>query len=71
MTKPDEPVLYYLKGDDAPHRGFVREELLAVPSDTQLPPDGSSCVEDCVTFFSVALETGQPGVIADETHGVV
>ncbi|MEW8191821.1 MAG: DDE-type integrase/transposase/recombinase [Candidatus Thiodiazotropha endolucinida] len=40
VTKPDEPVLYYLQGDDAPQRGFVREELLAVPSDTQLPPDG-------------------------------
>ena len=35
-----KPVLYYLQGDDAPRRGFVREELLAVPSDTQLPPDG-------------------------------
>ena len=40
VTKPDEPVLYYLQGDDAPQRGFVREELLAVPPDTQLPPDG-------------------------------
>ena len=40
VTKPDEPVLYYLQGDDTPQRGFVREELLAVPSDTQLPPDG-------------------------------
>ena len=40
VTKPDEPVLYYLQGYDAPKRGFVREELLAVPSDTQLPPDG-------------------------------
>ena len=40
LTKPDEPVLYYLQGDDAPQRGFVREELLAVPSGTQLPPDG-------------------------------
>ena len=40
VTKPDEPVLYYLQGDDAPQRGFVREELFAVPSDTQLPPDG-------------------------------
>ena len=39
VTKPDEPVLYYLKGDNVPQRGFVREELLAVPSDTQLPPD--------------------------------
>ena len=39
VTLPDEPVLYYLQGDDTPQRGFVREELLAVPSDTQLPPD--------------------------------
>jgi len=39
-TKPGEPVLYYLQGDDAPRRGFVREELLVVPSETQLPPDG-------------------------------
>lgn len=40
ITKPDEPVLYYL--DDGPSRGFVREELLMVPSDTQLPPDRQS-----------------------------
>ena len=40
VTKPDEPVLYNLQDDDAPQRGFVREELPAVPSDTQLPPDG-------------------------------
>jgi len=38
LTKPDEPVLYYL--DDGPRRGFVREELLVVPPNTQLPPDG-------------------------------
>lgn len=38
VTKPNEPVLYYL--DDGPQRGFVREELLVVPPDTQLPPDG-------------------------------
>ena len=38
VTKPDEPVLYYLL--DGPARGFVQEELLAVPTDTQLPPDG-------------------------------
>jgi hypothetical protein len=31
-------VLYYLL--DGPARGFVREELLVVPPDTQLPPDG-------------------------------
>jgi len=38
VTKPDEPVLYYLQ--EGPERGFVREELLIVPPDTQLPPDG-------------------------------
>ena len=38
VTKPDEPVLYYLQ--DGPPRGFVREELLVVSPDTQLPPDG-------------------------------
>ena len=36
VTKPDEPVLYYLM--DGPERGFVREELLVVPPDTELPP---------------------------------
>ena len=38
VTKPDESMLYYLQDD--PPRGFVREELLVVPPDTQLPPDG-------------------------------
>ena len=38
VTKTGEPVLYYLA--DGPQRGFVREELLVVPPDTQLPPDG-------------------------------
>ncbi|MES9881870.1 MAG: DDE-type integrase/transposase/recombinase [Sedimenticola sp.] len=38
VTKPEEPVLYYLQ--DGPARGFVREELLVVPPDTVLPPDG-------------------------------
>lgn len=38
VTKPNEPVVYYLL--DGPQRGFVREELLVVPPDTQLPPDG-------------------------------
>ena len=36
LDKPDEPVLYYLH--DGPKRGFVREELLVVPPNTQLPP---------------------------------
>lgn len=38
VTKPDEPVLYYLL--EGPPRGFVREELLVVPPDPQLPPEG-------------------------------
>ena len=36
MTKPNEPVVYYLS--DGPKRVFVREELLVVPPNTQLPP---------------------------------
>ena len=36
VTKPDEPVVYYLF--DGPKRGFVREELMVVSTDTQLPP---------------------------------
>ena len=38
VSKLGEPVLYYLQ--DGPELGFVREELLLVPPDTQLPPDG-------------------------------
>jgi len=34
MIKPDEPVIYYLF--DGPKRGFVGQELLVVPPDTQL-----------------------------------
>ena len=37
VTKPNEPVLYYLR--HGPKRGFVREELLVVPPNTQLPPE--------------------------------
>ena len=33
VTKPGEPALYYLR--DSP--GLVREELLVVPPNTQLP----------------------------------
>ena len=36
MPRPNEPVVYYLS--DGPKRGFVREELLVVPPNTQLPP---------------------------------
>ena len=37
MIKPDAPVIYYLS--DGLKRWFVREELLVVPPDTQLPPE--------------------------------
>ena len=36
-----DPIVYYLRdatNSRAPKRGFVREELLVVPDDTQLPP---------------------------------
>ena len=36
VTKPNEPVIYYLH--DGPKHGFVREELLVVPPNTQLSP---------------------------------
>ena len=36
VTKSGAPVVYYL--DCGPPRGFVREELQVVPSDTQQPP---------------------------------
>ena len=37
FTKPNQPVLFYLH--DGPKRGFMREELLVVPPNTQLPPE--------------------------------
>jgi len=37
FSKLDQPILYYLH--DGPKRGFVREELLVVPPNTQLPPE--------------------------------
>ena len=36
VRKTDSPSMYYLLG--APARGFVREKLLVVPADTELPP---------------------------------
>ena len=37
VTKSNTPIVYYL--ENGPKRGFVREELLIVPHDTELPPD--------------------------------
>ena len=36
VTKPGEPALYYFRG--GPKQGFVREELLVLSPNTQLPP---------------------------------
>ena len=38
VTKPGKPVLYYLL--DGPEQGFVHEELLVIPPNTKLLPDG-------------------------------
>jgi hypothetical protein len=37
VVSANQPVLYFLR--DGAKRSFVREELMAVPEDTQLPPD--------------------------------
>ena len=37
FIKEKQPVLYYLR--DGPKRGFVREELLVVPPNSELPPE--------------------------------
>ena len=71
VTKPDEPVLYYQQGT-VPHSEalFEKSYLLCHPTHSYHWMR-SSGVEDCVSSFLVALETGQSGVIADVTHGVV
>ena len=54
VTKPNESVLYYLL--DGPARGFVWEELLPVPRDTQLPPGGVLklwAVHRCIHSFQL------------------
>jgi hypothetical protein len=38
VRQSNQPAVYYLS--DGPSRGFVREELLVIPPDTELPPDG-------------------------------
>ena len=42
VVSSGQPVLYYLSTGEgrSPKRGFVREELLVVPNDTELPPKG-------------------------------
>jgi hypothetical protein len=43
IIKPGDPILYYLDSEinpNTPKRGFVRQELLVIPQNTQLPPDG-------------------------------
>ena len=67
MTQPDEPVLNYLQSDDAPQRGFVREELLAVPSDTQLPPDG--VLRRCTTLKSTSRHPARTASLCPYASG--
>ena len=38
VESPGNRVMYYLT-DDGPERGFVSEELMLIPEDTELPPD--------------------------------
>lgn len=40
LAQKNQPVLYWLNDDDGkdPERSFVREELLVIPDDTDLPP---------------------------------
>ena len=38
VEDPGQRVLYYL-AEDAPKRAFVREQLMQVPEDTEVPPD--------------------------------
>ena len=37
MEDSGNRVMYYLK--DRPERAFVKEELMLIPEDTELPPD--------------------------------
>ena len=37
MEDSGNHVMYYLK--DGPRRTFVKEELMPIPEDTELPPD--------------------------------
>ena len=39
IENPGQRVLYYLSGDKAPERAFVKEELMLIPEDTEVPPD--------------------------------
>ena len=37
VEDPSNHVMYYLK--DGPERAFIKEELMLIPEDTELPPD--------------------------------
>ena len=39
IQDPGQRVIYHLAGDKAPKRGFVSEQLMLIPEDTQVPPD--------------------------------
>ena len=37
MEDPGNHMMYYL--NDGPERAFIKEELMLIPEDTELPPD--------------------------------
>ena len=37
VEDPGNRMMYYLK--DGPERAFLKEELILIPEDTELPPD--------------------------------
>ena len=39
IQDPGQRIIYHLAGDKAPKRGFVSEQLMLIPEDTQVPPD--------------------------------
>ena len=47
IEDPGQRVLYYLA--DGPDRSFVREELMLIPEDTEVPPD--TVKEWCCNFL--------------------
>ena len=67
IIKPDTPVIYYLF--DGPKRWFVREELLVVPPDTQLPHSNLTmkldrfCVNTVFQYPAFVVVSAQPQLL--------
>lgn len=60
VTKPNEPVQYYVY--DGPQRGLVREELLVVPPNTELPRTALK-LSASNSISSSSVDFGQFGVL--------